>query len=80
MNHIGESARWLPIVAFVYSGIEWNSLIKFWTDKEGHHKQELCHRQDSQLILAMNKRRLISVILIGLLSGALFVSLLLTTE
>ena len=78
IDNIGQSARWLPIVAFVYSGIEWKDLIKFWIDKEDHRKQELWRQQDNQSILAMNKRRLISVILLGLLSGAFFTSLVLT--
>ena len=77
IDNIGQQARWLPITVFLYSGIEWSNLIKFWTDKEGRHKQELRHRQDRQLILAMNKRRLISAILLDLLSGAYFTCLLL---
>ena len=77
INHIGESARLLPIVALVYLLFESPSLSQYWLKPKGHPRQELDPQQYSRLLHVGYRRRTISGILLGLLSGALFTVLLL---
>ncbi len=68
---------WLPILVVGYLAIEWKSLMQFWIGQEGRPPQELTQLQYSQLLLGAYRRRTISGLLLGLISGAFIMSLLL---
>ena len=70
ISNIGESARWLPIMALVYLLFEAPSLALFWQKSPRHPRQESNLQRCNQRLLAAYRRRTISAILIGLLSGA----------
>jgi hypothetical protein len=77
MSHIGEEpARWLPIMGWVYSTYEWCNLVRFWKRQQCHHHSEIHPQLLRQQDLTGYRYRLISVILIGLLSGAYLATLL----
>lgn len=78
IDNIGQSMRWLPIVAFVCLGIEGKSQVQFWIDKEDPNTRQPMKRQLRQLLLASYRRRLLLAFLLSALSGAFFMSLLLS--
>ena len=78
IENIGKQGRWLPIVALVYLLSESKKLAHFWLGSPRHPRQESDLRQCNQRLLVGYHRRTVSAILLGLLSGAFFISLLLT--
>ncbi len=67
---------WLPIVGMVYSINEGGSLAQFWIGKVYLPRLQSLPRQYSQQLFAACRRRTISAILLGFLSGAFFMVLL----
>ena len=75
IHPLEEPSQWLPIAALVYSVFEWHCLIQTWKNGKILPRPLLWRLNSEKGLRQANDRRTISVILIGLLSGAYFVSL-----
>jgi len=72
---IQEPGQRLPIVVLVYLLFEWKKIVAIWIDKEDPQYHQPTPEQLRRLLLAERRRRLLSDILLSLLSGALLVTL-----
>jgi hypothetical protein len=69
-----DPRKWLPILALAHTVEEWMHQIASWQRDKYRHKKERLHPELASQVIFANRRRLISIALIGLISGALIIS------